>query len=309
MSESPIVVPGKTLITPGWYKDMKDTDYHASNGTSSTTLKNWLVNAPNECLYKKYNPKGQTPAMALGSLVHAFVLEPDTAESVYVVKPDRQRRSNADKAFWEEWESNNDGLLWMTEDQVEQAKMMSLSVENHPEAQILLDGSINESSVYWWYGNRGDDDDDGQYREMVKVRPDLIPTVHPILGDLKTSDDATYQGFQKAVVKYFYHLSAAMYLDGVNQCDELLKETEWGRYKHFAFIVVSKTPAFDVATKKTVYNTGVYSLDEEALEMGNVLYRKAMMRMHEGKRDEYPGIPEGIRDMSLTPWAKNIPSI
>lgn len=309
MSESKIVVPEKELITPGWYKDMKDTYYHTSNGTSSTTLKNWLVNAPNECLYKKYNPKPQTPAMALGTLVHAFVLEPETAEETYIVKPDRYRRSNADKEFWAEWESDNEGLLWVTGEQEEQAKMMSLSVEQHPEAQMLLKDSINESSVYWWYGNRGDDDDDGQYREMVKVRPDAITPNYPMLVDLKTSDDATYEGFQKSVVKYFYHVSAAMYLDGVNQCQELLKETKWGVYKHFVFIVVSKTPAFDVATKKTVYNTAVYSLEPEALEMGDVLYRRAMLRMHEGKRDDYPGIPEGIRDMSLTPWAKNIPSI
>lgn len=309
MSESKIIVPEKELITPGWYKDMKDTDYHTSNGTSSTTLKNWLEYAPNECLYLKYNPKKQTPAMMLGSLVHAFVLEPDTASEVYVIKPDRERRKNVDKEFWEEWEEENEGLLWMTKDEEEQAKMMSLSVEKHPEAKLLLEDSINETSVYWWYGNRGDDDDDGQYREMVKVRPDAIPAAYPMLVDLKTGEDATYQGFQKALQKLYYHLSAAMYLDGVNQCDDLLKETEWGRYKHFTYIVVSKTPAFDVATKKTVYNTACYSLEPEALETGDVLYRRAMLRMHEGKRDDYPGIPEGIRDMSLTPWAKNIPSI
>ena len=308
MSESKIIMPEKKLIQPGWHKDIPDTEYHTSNGTSSTTLKNWLENAPNECLYKKINPKGQTPAMVLGSLVHAFVLEPDTAESAYVVKPDRKKQSNVDKAFWAEWEEENEGLLWVSEDDEEKAKMMSLSVVEHPEAKLLLKDSINESSIYWWYKKR-DDNDDRDYKEMVKVRPDLIPQDYPMIGDLKTSEDATYQGFQRAVQKFYYHVSAAMYLDGVNRCEELKKELEWPLYKHFAFIVVSKTPAFDTVKKRTMYNTAVYSLDYDALEMGNVLYRTAMRRMFDGKKDDHPGIPEGIRDMSLQPWGKNVPSI
>lgn len=308
MSESPIILPEKKLIKPGWHKDIPDTEYHTSNGTSSTTLKNWLENAPNECLYKKLHPKGQTPAMVLGSLVHAFVLEPDTAESAYVVKPVRAKRSNEDKEFWLEWEEENAGLLWVSEDDLEKAKMMSLSVLDHPEAKLLLDGSINESSIYWWYKKR-DDDDDREYKEMVKVRPDLIPQDYPMLGDLKTCEDATYQGFQRAVHKFYYHVSAAMYLSGVNQCQELKDELKWGHYKHFAFICVSKTPAFDTVKKKTVYNTAVYSLDEDALQMGNALYRTAMRRMFDGKKEEYPGIPTGIRDLGLQPWGKNVPSI
>ena len=293
---------------PGWHKDISDEDYHSSNGVSSSTLKKWLTMAPNEVLHSQMNPKKETDSLTLGKLVHAFVLEPEKAEDCFVVLPEINKRTKQGRADFESFVTENEGKIICKREDLEKAKRMAQSVFDHPDARLLLDGTINESSVYWWYKKR-DDADDRDYKQICKVRPDAISTNYPMLIDLKTSDDASYESFQHSVNKYYYHLSAAMYLNGVNQCHDIRKECNPEFYKYFAFIVVSKTPAFDTVTKSVVYNTAVYSLDQKSIDMGNQLYRHAMMRLHDAKHNNYPGLPSGIRDLELPPWGNKIPIV
>lgn len=304
----PALQPERPFFKPGWYRGIPDEIYHTSNGTSSSTLKNWLKMAPNEVIYRKLFPKESTDTLELGKLVHALVLEPETADKAYAVKPEFNRRSNIGKAEAAAWEEENKDLIQVSPEQEIQAKMMSESVLSHPEASHLLQDTINESSIYWWYKKR-DDEDDRDYKKIVKVRPDALSRCYPMVIDLKTSESSCFDDFQKSVCKYFYHLSAAMYLNGVNQCEQIRNECFPGLYKHFVFIVVSKTPAWDSSAKKMVYNTAVYELDQDALLIGNQLYRYAMMRLHDAKEANFPGIPSGIRQMDLPPWANKIPSI
>ena len=59
---------------------------------------------------------------------------------------------------------------------------------------------------------------------MMKVRPDGLCKNYPVIVDLKTTADASYSGFQRSVERFGYHVSAAMYMEGVNQCKPLLEE-------------------------------------------------------------------------------------
>lgn len=292
----------------GWHRDIPEDEYHSSNGISSTTLKTYLNMAPNEALYAKMNPREPSPSMVIGSLLHVFVLEPDRADDCYAVQPDFNLRSKAGKESKAAFDKENAGKLIVTNDQLEQAKMMALSVEKNKDAQILLDGSINESSVYYWY-QKPDSDDPRDYRTMCKVRPDILCTNGPVIADLKSCEDATETGFQKSIVNFFYHLSAAMYLDGVNSSKELLKETSNYHYQHFAFIAVSKRPAFCTVSKKSVYNSAVYNLAPEALQMGSMLYQTAMRRRHDAVAENHPGLPDGVRDIVLPSYANKIPAV
>lgn len=279
-----------------------------SNGVSSSTLKKWLTMPPNEVIWHNMNPPESSQAKELGKLVHALLLEPDRAPTVYAVMPNVDKRTKAGKAEALAWEKENEGKIHVTKDQETQALAMVESCRNHEAASLLLQDTINESSVYWWYRKR-DDADDRDYKQLCKVRPDATSMAYPMLIDIKTTDDASYDAFQKSVVKYHYHLSAAMYLNGVNQCDALRKETCVSLYKYFVFIVLGKNPAWDSASKKMTYNTAVYSLDPQALQMGDQLYRYAMKRLYDAKQDDYPGLPGNIRDLDLPSWAKKIPTI
>lgn len=299
----------RKLIAPGWYKDLSNEDYHGSAGTSSTTLKKLVEKTPAHMQYDLHHPKESSESMNMGTLVHTLVLQPEKFEQEYFVCPsdlraptarDLEAKKPSDKtlekiAQWEAWQRKAEGRNVISQAQFDQASEMAGNVFQCPAASILLQDFIAESSVYWWYKSR-DIDDDTQYRTMCKVRPDALDRVHGVVIDLKTTTDASYDGFIRSIQKYYYHLSAAMYLEGVNQCEELLKETGYFSYNKFIFICVESAPP---------YLCAVYELGEEYLDIGKQLYRRAMLKLHKARQEEQmPGFPsDEIRVLEPPGWA------
>jgi exodeoxyribonuclease VIII len=78
--------------------------------------------------------------------------------------------------------------------------------------------------------------------------------------DLKTTVDARPDAFSRSVYTYAYHMQNAFYAD----------QHEWitgGKLKDFIFLVVeSEEP----------YSVKMYRLDEESVEIGRHMYRKAL---------------------------------
>lgn len=279
-------------IPVGWHRNIKDERYHASNGVSSSSLKWLLKRAPNTFLYRKQE---KTAAMAMGSLVHTMILEPEKVDANFAAIPDfgdcRKKENKAAKEFF--YSRNADKELVKAADWND-AKGMTESVLNHPTASILLQDSIVESSIYWWY--KGDYEDDRNFKQVCKVRPDSIPVTHPgMLVDIKTTNDASYTEFAKAIHKYLYHLSAAMYLEGVNQCNELLDHMKCHFFTNFIFIVVEK---------EYPYNVACYQLSKEDLRIGRELFKKAMQVLHDAKENDFPGYPEEVREIELPQYAR-----
>lgn len=115
---------------------------------------------------------------------------------------------------------------------------------------------------------------------QVKVRPDLI--VGDVCVDLKSihinrSVDSEWmlEHIRREIIKYKYHLSAAMYL-------------EVARLKEFVWVFVNKAPGYHwVATVRA---------SEQILGEGEELYHTAMHRIHNAMKDDvWPG------PMSITP--------
>lgn len=286
----------RELFDPGWHRDIEDERYHKSGGISSTSLKYLLQRAPNYFLYKQQNKSEPTAAMRLGSLIHAMVLEPDTVGEKYVEMPDfGDQRRTANKEAKKQWLLLNDEKESFKPEQFDQASKIAKSVLSHPVAASLLDSAIVESSIYWWY--KGDYEDERKYKQMCKVRPDAISVTSPgTLVDLKTTEDASFSSFARSIHKYLYHMSAAMYLEGVNSCDELLSETKAFLFTNFVWIAVEKEPP---------YNVACYSISKNDLALGRALFRKGIQTLHDAKQDDFPGYPEEIREIELPQFAQN----
>ena len=119
-----------------------------------------------------------------------------------------------------------------------------------------------------------------------------------VLIDLKTTVDASMTGFSRSIEKFGYHISAAMYLDGCNQCAPLLEECCTSRFKSFAFIVVENTAP---------YLSAVYELSPDSLMLGKALYQTCMLRRHRAIETERYGYPhDEIRPIDVPGYAKNI---
>lgn len=277
--------PPKELIKPGWYKDISNEDYHRGPGTSSSNLKVLLEQSPEHLYYQRSHPKGATENMALGTAVHSLVLEPDKFAEDISVMPKMDRRTKIGKAAYAEFMESSEGKTVINENQHEQALAMAERVREHPIAGLLVQDLIVESSIFWWYKSM-DVYDDTHYKELVKIRPDGICKNYDAIIDLKTTKDGSYTGFIKSIQNYYYHLSAAMYLEGVNRCEELLKEMKRIAYTKFIFVCVENFAPYAVS---------VYELSPEYLDIGKILYRQAMQRLHEGRENDWPSYPEEPR--------------
>ena len=85
-------------MKPGIYTaaELSNEEYHGGGGVSSTTLKELISRSPAHCkaMMDGLRRKSST-AMALGTVVHSAVLEPDLFASTYFVPPVREEYPDA----------------------------------------------------------------------------------------------------------------------------------------------------------------------------------------------------------------------
>lgn len=283
----------RPFISPGFYPDLSNSDYHGSQGVSSTQLKTLLKRTPAHLLHGMSSEHESTAAMNLGTAVHTLVLEPEKFDSEIMVAPKVEKRTNAGKAEWAAFEAQSNGKTIITAEQYEKASAMADSVRSHPIARILIDDAITESSIFWWYKST-DADDDTWFKELAKVRPDGLCKSHPVIFDVKTTTDASFSEFARTIEKFGYDTSAAFYKEGVNQCEELLELTGRIAYTKFVFIVVESEDPFLCA---------LYEMSEEWLDLGRAKFRRAMHTLKRARENDFPGYPEEVRIIEPPTWA------
>lgn len=284
----------REFIEPGWYRDLGNDAYHASFGISSSRLKTLIEQTPAHLKHEFGVHKEPTANMMLGTALHTLVLEPEKFDEEVAIMPQLNLRTNAGKAEKEAFMYEAQGKAVITPAQFEQAQRMAESVMSHPIAGVLLSDIVTESSVYWWYKSM-DADDDTKYKEMLKVRPDALCKSYPVMIDVKSTMDGSYTGFIKSIQNFYYHVSAAMYLEGVNQCKPLLEELKHFAYTKFVFVCVEN---------KAPYLTSVYELSPEYLEIGKTIYRNALYALKNGREQDWPGFPDDIRVIEPPGWAR-----
>ncbi|MEM1189902.1 MAG: PD-(D/E)XK nuclease-like domain-containing protein [Pseudomonadota bacterium] len=283
------------LVEPGWYPDMSNAEYHGSFAVGSSRLKTLCNQTPAHFHYERTHPKESTPAMALGTAVHAMVLEPDTYKDAVAVLPEGlNMRSSTDRAVRDQFIAMNAGKTIITLAQQHAAEYMAESVMKLTDVRILLSDMIPESSVFWWYKSKDPDESPEPFKQMLKVRPDALNPAHSIIIDLKTTRDATETSFNRAIIDHYYHLSAAMYLEGVNQCSQLLEHTGNFGFTKFLLVCVENTPPYPAAA---------YALPESYLDIGRALYRRAMRVLRDARDQDWPGFPDEIRTIEPPSWA------
>lgn len=265
-----------TAIAPGVYA-MSNREYHASLGVSKSDL-DLIHKSPLHYWKKKagFCEESSTEAMAFGTLVHTFVLEPEQVENQYIQQPDEiDLRNKAGK----EWKAAQDASKsiakksdWAT------ATAMRDAVMAHPIAARLFDGGRRELSIFWKHETAD---------ILCKCRPDNL-TEDGILVDLKTAIDASPEAMMKAAWNFRYHVQAAWYLDGAAS---LLAP------RAFVFVAVEKTPPFAV---------GVYMADDDLLKRGKKDYLRDLRAYSDCTRQQaWPGYTDAeIYPLSVPTWAK-----
>ena len=150
-----------------------------------------LQESPAAFKYALDNPGPDSPAKALGRLVHTILLEPEKFHAGYVLKayPDyRSKEAQTWKAAQEEA-----GRTIYTLEEFEQAEVMAANALDNPDIADLVGAAdaIKEGAIQWR------DKDTGV---ACKGRFDLL--AGDVLADVKTTQDVTPTGFFRECLKY-----------------------------------------------------------------------------------------------------------
>lgn len=229
-----------------------------------------------------------TPALAFGSALHVAVFEPTEFTKRFVIAPEINRRTSAGKEEYEQFLKNNKGKTIITDEVFQHVQKMKEKVYEHPSAAVLLESGIAEKVFHWNW--EGDDDEGNPIMVRCKIKPDWL-SHNGFVVDLKSTEDASPQGFGKSVWNYRYHVQGAFYSEGMAYCND-------GEFpRGFIFIAVEKSPPYAVA---------LYYLTPEHMEIGRSEYIKDLRVYHKClQTNEWPAYGDGVIAVQLPGWAIN----
>lgn len=262
--------PGEFSL--GIYDCYTNAEYHAHEAVSKSDL-DLIHKSP---AHYKAARHEDTPALRFGTAFHCAVLENDRFNETYtVIEGDRRTKAVKDSIK----DAEAAGKIILTADDFNAIMSMAQAVFKNPICAALLRGSLKENSVF--------SELDGV---RVKCRPDGWSIEKGVLFDLKSTEDASPEGFARTVAKYRYHVQDAFYRHVVasaigGDADDL----------SFIFIAVEKKPPFAVA---------LYQLDELATLQGWVDAREDLRRYKAAKESgKWCGYSPRIETLSLPRWA------
>lgn len=265
----------------GLMRDMPAEQYHAIQALSAGGLKR-MAQSPAHFYGLQLDParppSEPTPAMRNGTLVHCAVFEPAALAERYVVKPlGLDGRTKEGKA----WIAANLDREIVDASQMAAAEAQAAALRRLPDVAALLFEGMAEVSAFWI------DDDTG---ELCKCRPDWASPAGDgvVLVDGKTCQEASPDGFSRAIWNFRYDLQAAWYSDGF--------ERATGKRVHgFVFAAVESSWPHAAAA---------YLLDDEVLDRARAKNRELLNLYAQCKATgQWPGYPEQIVSITLPRWA------
>ena len=193
--------------------------YSLDEFISYSGLKNLKKSPAHYRQYKDEPAEVETDAMAFGSAYHCYILEPEKFEKEYYVFDDdaiyqvligegfKSPRSTKQYKEWMESETRIIGdRKTIEKDLFQKIKDMKEQLMKHYYCRALLTGGEAEMSITGVLQTV-----DGDIK--VKAKPDYVKHDKRFIIDLKTTFDASVDGFTRAAADNDYHIQAAFYSD------------------------------------------------------------------------------------------------
>jgi hypothetical protein len=276
-----------------------DNEYHADKEhISASALKKLKVSPAH---FKEEEETEETEAMIFGSAYHCYVLEPERFEEEYYVFSDQAicevligegyKSPRSTKAY-KEWEESEWRVIGnkkvINKDLFEHIKAMRQRLMSYPYTKMLLTNGINEQ------GYMGEiETEAGPVK--IKFKPDKVNDKKKIIIDLKTTIDASAEGFPRHAADLDYHIQAAFYSD--------LMERVSGDNRPYTFFFIAQE-------KKKPYAFNVFECSPQFISQGRFEY-EMLLQLFKYCTDNntWPGYQiwcqnkYGILQLSLPPWA------
>lgn len=277
---------------PNW----TNADYHSDTSRISKSGLDKIAKSPahyfHHYLSDQRPKKEETPALKLGTAIHAAILEPaefaanyaflNDAEIVAEIGGGNPRLTTKYKAWKAEFELNNLGKIILSAADYQACEAMRTAVLAHPTAAKLLAApGLTEQTFLFVEPISG---------AMCKARPDKVSVIDAVtyLIDIKSTEDASVKEFGRSAANYGYDKQAAFYSDGFTQATGLDVEA-------FVFIAVEKSAP---------YNVAVYFADDEVIELGRAKYRAECATYAQCiETGRWPGYGDEVNSLKIPAYA------
>lgn len=254
--------------------NMPNEDYHNSEGISKTGLDKVDISPAH---YACAEPFKSTRAMEIGSAIHAAVLEPFFFEADYLLLKDVKTRTSSE--YKQAVKAKGTSELVLTGPEADKVTGMKLSVEGCEDWNKLTPRDhFTELSAFVRCPQTG---------VLLRARFDFITNDGESV-DLKKTQDARYEAFQKSVANYRYHVQDAFY--------SYVYELITGKpLKAFWFMAIEENAP----------NTcKLYKLDDEARAIGKRQFMANLEAYAEAdKTGDWVSYDTTAELMSLPSWA------
>ena len=238
-------------IAPGIY-ELDIDEYLGEQGYISSSGLKRVLESPEALQRYLLRQHDSSPRLDFGTAVHCALLEPERFEREYVALPVEHVDLFHEEDIHLIRQARKHPLRFITQRQMEALHGIREQVARLPEISSLLAEGVAERSLFWR---------DSATEVRCKIRPDLLVLPHLIL-ELKTTFDASLAVFQRTMQMQRYHLSAAMYLEGVRHLT--------GSVPNYIYLVASRHPPYRVET---------FVPGPEILQEGERLFRKALLKV------------------------------
>lgn len=260
--------------------DIPNDDYHASAGISRSALMRFKKSPYHywyDYLSGEKTQSEATQALVFGELVHTLALEPKEADSRFVTAPSVDKRTKIGKQVWAQFSAAAlaQNLTVVKEEDMQLAMKMAKRVDDNTLANSLIEDASIEHSIYFTHATSS---------IQCKVRPDIWNG--GIIGDLKTTADASMRAFQGSAWKYGYFLQAGMIKQAMFSLGIEMEK--------FIFIAVEKEEPHAV---------GLYLLDDEAINFGSQQF-DVLIEMYARCKESNNWPNYGIKNLCLPGYAK-----
>jgi hypothetical protein len=208
---------GTTIKEPGLYSGIPLEQYHNDQSllpgpsVSKSSLK---AIAPPDGSPKQFwqtwagNPRRvkskSSKAMDFGKAVHALILGDEVFEEKFVIRPEKVEGEtyHANKKVWRDWfaQQSELGLTVITEEQIEQIRLMAEDLAQHP---LVVAGGLNGQVEVSMFAR------DPVTGIWLKSRPDNL-AADGVYVDLKTAGSLDQQFLERQFHDAGYYLQPAM---------------------------------------------------------------------------------------------------
>jgi len=224
-------------------------DYDAFTALNYSGSKSLLI-SPQHYLWAMGNKK-DSPAMKLGRAIHGKILEPEVYSSTFAIVPKVDKRTKEGKETWAKLEAELVGKELLSDQEAEVVNLTCTKV-----LQIMEKNEIQfeETEVRYAVPYQG---------IWLKASFDAVGS-DGYIYDIKTTDDASQDGFLRSVRTFKYNLQAFFYqvvffmVHGINA-------------KGFRFIVVEKESP----------GVAIYELGDLAMEFAQMDFVQAVEQYKE----------------------------